>query len=32
MGHGFKAEMELLTKELPKDQDGQAIDLKLFKV
>jgi hypothetical protein len=32
MGHGFKAEMELLTKELPKDQDGQAIDLSLFKV
>jgi hypothetical protein len=32
MGHDFKAEMELLTKELPKDQDGQAIDLILFKV
>jgi hypothetical protein len=32
MGHGFKAEMELLTKELPNDQDRQAIDLSLFKV
>ncbi|KAK1677070.1 hypothetical protein QYE76_037922 [Lolium multiflorum] len=32
MGHGFKANMELMTKELPKDQDGQAIDLSLFKV
>jgi hypothetical protein len=32
MGHGFKADMELMTKELPKDQDGQAIDLSLFKV
>jgi hypothetical protein len=31
MGHGFKADMELMTKELPKDQDGQAIDLSLFK-
>jgi hypothetical protein len=32
MGHDFKADMELMTKELPKDQDGQAIDLSLFKV
>jgi hypothetical protein len=32
MGHGFKAEMEMLTKDLPKDEDGQAIDLSLFKV
>jgi hypothetical protein len=32
MGHVFKAEMELLTKEMLKDQDGQAIDLILFKV
>lgn len=31
MGHGFKAEMELMTKELPKDQDGQAIDLSFSK-
>jgi hypothetical protein len=31
MGHGFKDDMELMTKELPKDQDGQAIDLSLFK-
>jgi hypothetical protein len=30
--HGFKANMELMMKELPKDQDGQAIDLSLFKV
>jgi hypothetical protein len=27
MGHGFKADMELLTNELPKDQDGLVIDL-----
>jgi hypothetical protein len=32
MGHDFKAEMELLTKELPKGQDGLAIDLSPFKV
>jgi hypothetical protein len=32
MGHSFKAEMELLTKELPNNQDRQAIDLSLFKV
>jgi hypothetical protein len=31
MGHSFKSDMELMTKELPKDQDGQAIDLSLFK-
>jgi hypothetical protein len=31
MGYGFKANMEMMTKELPKDQDGQAIDLSLFK-
>ena len=30
MGYGFKADMELLTKELPKDQDGLAIDLSPF--
>jgi hypothetical protein len=32
MGRDFKAEMEQLTKELPKDQDGQAINLTPFKV
>ncbi|KAK1615836.1 hypothetical protein QYE76_021353 [Lolium multiflorum] len=32
MGHGFKDDMELMMKELPKDQDGQAIDLSLFEV
>jgi hypothetical protein len=32
MGYGFKADMELLTTELPKDQDGIAIDLSLFSV
>jgi hypothetical protein len=31
MGHGFKADMKLMTKERPKDQDRQAIDLSLFK-
>jgi hypothetical protein len=31
MGHGFKAEMELLTKEIPKGQDGLTIDLSPFK-
>jgi hypothetical protein len=31
MGHDFKAEMELLTKDLPKDQDGLAIDLSHLK-
>jgi hypothetical protein len=30
MGHGFKAEMELLTRELPKGPDGLAIDLSSF--
>jgi hypothetical protein len=30
MGYGFKANMELLTTELPKDQDGLAIDLSPF--
>jgi hypothetical protein len=32
MGYGFKADMESLTTELPKDQDGIAIDLSLFSV
>jgi hypothetical protein len=31
MGRGFKAEIELLTKKLSKDQDGLAIDLSPFK-
>jgi hypothetical protein len=31
MGHGFKYEMELLTRELPKGQAGMTIDLSLFK-
>jgi hypothetical protein len=31
MGYDFKAHMERMTKELPKDQDGQIIDLSLFK-
>jgi hypothetical protein len=31
MGYGFKADMERMSKELPKDQDGQIIDLGLFK-
>jgi hypothetical protein len=30
MGYGFEADMELLTKELPKDKDGAAIDLSSF--
>ncbi|KAM0900767.1 hypothetical protein ACQ4PT_020418 [Festuca glaucescens] len=30
MGYGFKADMESLTTELPKDQDGLAIDLSPF--
>ena len=32
MGYGFKADMESLTTELPKDQDGLAIDLSPFSV
>jgi hypothetical protein len=32
MGYGFKADMETMIKELPKDHDGQAVDLSLFKV
>jgi hypothetical protein len=32
MGYGFKADMERMTKELPKDQDGQFIDLSLHKL
>ncbi|KAK1626074.1 hypothetical protein QYE76_000389 [Lolium multiflorum] len=30
MGYGFKADMESLTMELPKDKDGLAIDLSPF--
>jgi hypothetical protein len=30
MGYGFEADMELLTKELPKDKDGAAIDPSSF--
>jgi hypothetical protein len=32
MGYDYKADMELLTTELPKDQDGIAIDLSPFSV
>jgi hypothetical protein len=32
MGYGFKADMVSLTTELPKDQDGLAIDLSPFSV
>jgi hypothetical protein len=32
MGHDFKADMESLMTELPKDQDGLAIDLSPFRV
>ncbi|KAK1608508.1 hypothetical protein QYE76_032181 [Lolium multiflorum] len=31
MGHGFKANIEEMSKEPPKDQDGQFIDLGIFK-
>ena len=31
MGHGFKANIEEMTKELPKGQDGQFVDLSAFK-
>jgi hypothetical protein len=30
MGYGFKEDMELLTKELPKNKDGVAINLNSF--
>jgi hypothetical protein len=32
MGYGFKPDMESLTIELPKHQDGLAIDLSPFSV
>jgi phosphoenolpyruvate synthase/pyruvate phosphate dikinase len=31
MGHGFKADIEEMSKELPKEQDGRFIDLSIFK-
>jgi hypothetical protein len=31
MGHGFKADIEEMSKELPKEQDGKFIDLGVFK-
>jgi hypothetical protein len=31
MGHGFKADVEQMSKELPKEQDGQLIDLSIHK-
>ena len=30
MGYGFEADMERLTKELPKNEDGSTVDLGLF--
>ncbi|KAK1696579.1 hypothetical protein QYE76_013276 [Lolium multiflorum] len=30
MGYGFKADIEEMTKELPKGKDGQSIDLSTF--
>jgi hypothetical protein len=32
MGHGFKADIEKMSKELPKEQDGRLIDLGDFKI
>ncbi|KAK1693731.1 hypothetical protein QYE76_010428 [Lolium multiflorum] len=31
MGHGFKADIEEMSKELPKEHDGQLVDLSAFK-
>jgi hypothetical protein len=31
MGHGFKADIEQMPKELPKEQDGRLIDLSVHK-
>ncbi|KAK1684857.1 hypothetical protein QYE76_045705, partial [Lolium multiflorum] len=31
MGHGFKANIEEMSKELPKEQDGRFVDLGAFK-
>ena len=30
MGYGFEADMERLTKALPKNEDGSAVDLGLY--
>jgi hypothetical protein len=30
MGYGFEADMERLTKELPKNEDGSTVDLGLY--
>ncbi|KAK1677023.1 hypothetical protein QYE76_037871 [Lolium multiflorum] len=32
MGHGFKADIEQMSKELPEEQDGRLVDLGDFKV
>jgi hypothetical protein len=32
MGHGFQADMELMSKELPKERDGRLIDLSAYKI
>ena len=32
MGHGFKADIEQMSKELPKEQDGRLVDLGDFKI
>jgi hypothetical protein len=31
MGHGFKADIEEMSKELPKGHDGKFVDLGAFK-
>jgi hypothetical protein len=31
MDHGFKADIEEMSRELPKEQDGRFIDLSIFK-
>jgi hypothetical protein len=31
MGHGFKADIEQMSKELPKEQDRWLIDLRVYK-
>ena len=31
MGHGFKANIEEMSKELPKEEDGRLVDLSTFK-
>jgi hypothetical protein len=30
MGYGFEADMERLTKAMPNDKDGSAVDLGLY--